>query len=464
MSIQFRVRDFRYPISIVLLRLLFERSQSWSIEDHAEYQRRLLRCVITQAYHQVPYYQDLFRTLRLRPADIRTIRDLQKLPLLPKATVRTHFHQLQAKNKNLYHARMYQTSGTSGAPVRFLLDKPANVLEFVHYWSHWSWAGYRLGKRFAELTSHYFLQNDELAKQPWRSQRSFGRLLLNSLSLCPDGVEELARALRRHRPSFLKGLASPLYFFALFLKEKKIEDITLRGVFSTGEVLLSSQRKLIEEVFHTKVYDSYGHMERTVAISECPSGRLHINPEYGVLELVDHSPLSVASDCGYRSVNVCAARVVGTSLHNRSMPLLRYEVGDLVEVEEPSPQCSCGRSMPSVRRIIGRQEDVVTTPDGRVISSLFIVFNQVAGISLGQVVQEAPDRLSVRVVPSSAYTSQSESDLYGYLRRFLGPAMHVDVEYMSAEALRRRTVGKFRTIISAVPAPYAAVIQTNQRT
>lgn len=459
MSILFRTRDFRYPISIVLLRLLFERSQWWSLEDHTKYQQRLLRQAVTQAYSQVPYYQDLFRKLRLTPADIRTVGDLQKLPLLSKATLRTHFRRLQARNKNLYHARLYRTGGTSGEPVRFLLDKPANVLEFVYYWSHWSWAGYRLGKRFAELTSHYFLQNDELAKQPWRFQRSFGRLLLNSLALCPDGVEGLARALRRYRPSFLKGLASPLFFLALFFKENKIEDITLRGVFSTGEVLLASQRKLIEQVFHTKVYDSYGHMERTVAISECPLGRLHINPEYGVLELVDYSPLSVAPpDYGNRSVNVFAARVVGTSLHNRSMPLLRYEVGDLVEVEEPASPCPCGRSMPCVRRIIGRQEDVVTTPDGRVISSLFIVFNQVAGISLGQAVQEAADKLSVRIVPSAAYTAQSESDLYGYLRRFLGSAMHIDVEYLSAEALRRRTVGKFRTIISQVPAPYRATI------
>jgi len=55
-------------------------------------------------------------------------------------------------------------------------------------------------------------------------------------------------------------------------------------------MLLPSQRRLIERVFRAKVYDSYGHMEGTVAASECPHGSLHINPEYGVLELVDKSP------------------------------------------------------------------------------------------------------------------------------------------------------------------------------
>jgi phenylacetate-CoA ligase len=124
-----------------------------------------------------------------------------------------------------------------------------------------------------------------------------------------------------------------------------------------------------------------------------------------------------------------------------------------VEVEEPARPCGCGRIMPCVRRIIGRREDVITTPDGRVIPSLFVVFNQVAGISLGQAVQEAPDRLAVRIVRSADYTGQSEADLHSYLRRFLGPAMHIDVEYLSAEALRRSTAGKFRTIISRIPVP-----------
>jgi phenylacetate-CoA ligase len=222
-------------------------------------------------------------------------------------------------------------------------------------------------------------------------------------------------------------------------------------MFSTGEVLLPLHRAVIEKVFHTKVYDSYGHMERTVAITECPSGGLHINPEYGILELVDRQPSANVPARTAGGATVVTARVLGTSLHNYSMPLLRYEIGDLIELQDPQLPCTCGRAMPCVQRIIGRHEDVITAPDGRVIPSLFLLFNDVAGIALGQAVQEAADRLVVKIVRTASYTRDSEADLYRRLNRFLGPAVRVEVQYLSLDELRPRTKAKFRSVISHVP-------------
>jgi len=450
-SVHFRVRDFCYPISILQLRELFERSQWWSLDELVGYQEQRLRQVVAHAYQHVPYYQDLFRALKLTPADIRTVSDLQKLPRLSKATVRREFSRLQARNSNRYRPRVHHTTGTTGEPVHFLLDKPANVLEFVHYWRHWSWAGYRLGSRFAEFSSDYFLRRDGLADQPWRYQRGLGRLLLNSIALTPASVDECISALRKYQPRFLKGLASVLYMFALFIEQRRAVDLTFSGIFSTGEVLLPMQRTLIEKVFNTTVYDSYGHMERTVAITQCPSGELHINPEYGVAELVDHSSASVVPTAGSDRADVVTARILGTSLHNFSMPLLRYEIGDLIETCNALRPCACGRAMPCVQRIIGRQEDVITTPDGRVIPSLFLVFNHVAGIALGQAVQQAPDHLVVTIARSARYTLQSEADLHRHLRQFVGPAVHIEVRYASLDELRPHTKAKFRSVISHVP-------------
>jgi phenylacetate-CoA ligase len=455
MTVEFTIRDFCYPIALLRLRRFFERSQWFSADELVRYQEQRLRQIIVQAYHHVPYYQDLFHRLKLRPADLQTLTDLQKLPTLSKATLRTEFQRLQATNGRRYRARLYQTSGTSGEPLRFLLDKPANVLEFVYYWRHWSWAGYRLGSRFAELTSHHFLKEESRTDQLFHYQALAGRLLLNSLSIAPGNVAAHAQALRTHRVRFLKGIASALYHFALFFQEQGIRDVSLQGVFSTGEMLLPYQRKTIAEVFHCRVLDSYGHMERTVAVSECPDGGLHINSEYGILELVEETPSRPVNGDG----QVYTARVVGTSLHNFSMPLLRYEVGDLVEVDEHPEVCACGRALPRVRRINGRQEDVLVLPDGRVVTTLFIVFDQAPAIAQGQVIQEEPNRLRVRLVPTPAYTARSEQQFLHYLRRFVGRDMKVELEYLSRDALRRDTPGKFRTIISRLrkPSPSAAL-------
>jgi phenylacetate-coenzyme A ligase PaaK-like adenylate-forming protein len=455
MSVQFRVRDFNYPLSIWRLHRQFERSQWWSLDELLEYQSGLLRDTIAHAYQAVPHYHELFRRSRLTPADFKSADDLPKLPTLSKATLRAECRRLQASDADRYRPRIQQTSGTSGEPVRFLLDKPANVLEFVHYWRHWSWAGYSLGARFAELSSHHFMQNDALSRQAWCYQAALGRLLLNSMVISPDGAVECVKAIRRHRSLFLKGLASVLSVFALFVKRAGIVDLTFQGIFSTGEVLLTPQRTLIEQVFHSKVYDSYGHMERTVAVSECADGSLHVNPEYGVLELVDKKLMQPTAQ--HRDARVLNAAVVGTSLHNRSMPLLRYEVGDVIQFEEPAQPCPCGRAMPRVRCIEGRREDIITRPDGRVVTTLFLVFNQVTGVALGQAVQDAPDRLAVRIVRAPEYTAQSEADLLGLLRRFVGESMRIDLEYVPAAVLHGGTTGKFRAVRSLVPTPFPAI-------
>jgi phenylacetate-CoA ligase len=449
MSTAFKLREFCYPNDLLRLRRFFEGSQWFSPEEQIRYQEQRLRQVVHQAYHRVPYYHDLFRRLNLRPEDIRTPTDLRKLPTLSKATLRKEFPRLRATDCRRYHPRVAQTSGSSGEPLRFLLDKPANVLEFVYYWRHWSWAGYRLGNRFAELSSHYFMGELSRASEVCRYQRFTSRLLLNSLSIGPDSVSACAIALRRYRPTFLKGIASALYYFAYFLQEAGIRDIWLRGVFSTGEMLLPHQRSLIEKVFRCRVLDSYGHMERTVAISECPQGGLHINPEYGVLEMLERPRASASNGERLEST----ADVVGTSLHNLSMPLLRYEVGDVMEVDENPETCPCGRSMPRVRRINGRQEDAIIAPDGRVITTLFIVFDKVPGIAHWQVIQDEPDQLRVRVVRTQAYTALSEESLRHFIQRFVGPDMKVRLDYLSLEALQRNVTGKFRTIVSRIQQP-----------
>ena len=164
MSVHFTVRDFGHPWSILRMRRLLERSQWFTREQMREYQEEQLRGVIENAYAHVPYYRHLFRSLSLTPADIRTLADLRRLPLLSKDTVRKEFEQPAGGQRAASPSKGRAHQRTSGEPLRFLLDKPSYVLEFAYYWRHWSWAEYRLGMRFAELSSAHFLRRG--AEQP----------------------------------------------------------------------------------------------------------------------------------------------------------------------------------------------------------------------------------------------------------------------------------------------------------
>lgn len=445
MALEFKLGDFAYPVSIIKLRSTFEKSQWYTKEEQTLYQEHLLRRITEHAYRYVPYYRDLFDSVRLKPGDIRRLPDINKIPILTREILRAQFKRLTATNSRAFRPQALCTSGTTGQRIQFLVDKPSNVLEFVYYWRHWNWAGYRLGARFAEFSSSFF--SKEKTGLTTCYQRLSNRLLLNSSKMSDAKVRAYIAAIRQRRPLFLKGLPSVLYYFSLFLRQQGIDDISFKAVFSTGEVLVPRFRKLIEETLGCKVYDSYSHMERTVAISECPRGGLHINPDYGVFQLVRQDDLRAEFADADFNRSCYAARVIGTSLYNFSMPLLRYDVGDLVLVN-PEEKCACGRQFPLVSAIAGRQSEVIMTPEGEVITAAFLVFEDVPEILAGQIVQESLIDLRVKVVPATYCSRAGEELLKSRLQRLVGPAMKITIERYESLELFRQESGKVKSVVS----------------
>ena len=439
MSIDFKLRDFFAPRTLLRLHRTLEKTQWLPSDELQGYQEERLREVIEHAHSKVPYYRNLFRELGLTPSDLRTVEDLERLPLLTKKAVRSNRSSLMADDIDRYGPKEYATSGTSAEPLHFFLDRTSNALEFVYYWRYWGWSGYRLGDRFAEFGSHFFLERPNVFDRPFCYQPYLRRLHLNSARVSPLGVKRMVEAIRRFRPKFLKGVSSTLYFFALNLKEANITDLSFKAVFSTGEVVTRLYRKTIEEVLNAPLMDSYGHMERTVSISQCPAGGYHVNSDYGVLEITGKE----ASKNGIGQ----AGRAVGTSLYNYAMPLIRYDIGDEIETFSEPQSCSCGRTLPLVKAIHGRSEDVVVTPDERFVTSLFIVPEFVQGIRFAQFVQVARDEMEIRIVPSSEWDRDSEEQLLQYTSRLTGDSMKLRLHQTSRAGLIQDHSGKIRSVI-----------------
>jgi len=442
MAIDFRIRDFFHPIGIYKLRRTLEHTQWLPAGDLSAYQEHRLAVIINQAYSHVPYYRKLFNKLGLRPSDIRSMDDLKKLPLLTKDTVRTSGLSLIADNAERYHPISYRTSGTTGAPLEFYLDKNANILEFAYYWRHWSWAGFKLGDRFAELGSSYFLHRDQLNESAASWQPHLRRLMLNSGQIAISRAKEMAHAIRKYQPKFLKGMASTVYFLALCLKEAGIDDLSFRAIFSTGEVLTPQYRALAESVLNCPVLDSYGHMERTVGISQCMQGGYHINSDYGFLELNDHK--TSAGD------NTLLGRAVGTSLYNLAMPLIRYDVGDVIEFFTEPKSCPCGRTLPLIKAIHGRTEDTIITPDGRFITAMFIVPEFTEGARFVQFIQDSRTSLQINVVPNESWNEKQKENMVHYAAKLVGTDMNLFIHLVQPDEIIADTSGKIRSVISYV--------------
>jgi len=443
MAVHFTPDTFRYPLGIWQLKRTLDRTQWLSEAELQAFQDRKAVETVRHAWEQVPYYRRLFRQAGIVPSDIRAAEHLRRIPILDKPTLRQDSKQFLAEDAARYHPRAFYTSGTTGSPIELYHGKHANMLEFVYYWRYWGWAGYRLGDRFVQVASLAFLKDPHLRGRLYKWQPHLGRLLLNSIEIRPERAEEIAGLVRRYRCRFLKGLSATLYFLALCTRDAGIGDLAFQAVFGTGEALTPKIRRTLGEVFHGHVIDSYGHMERTVGICQCPKGGYHVNADYGLLQV--ENP--------HKENGSTWARIIGTTLHSRAMPLIRYDVGDDVELFETPPQCPCGRTLPLVKGVRGRREDAVVTPDGRSLHAFFAIAELVQGADFIQFLQESTRRIEILVVPNRKWSDTTRLKLESYVRQAVGPDMTIRTREVAGKRIQRDPSGKIRAVISNVVAP-----------
>ncbi|MBI2352391.1 MAG: phenylacetate--CoA ligase family protein [Deltaproteobacteria bacterium] len=439
MAIDFRIRDFCYPIRIWTLRRFLERSQYQEPQVLRSYQERRLQNLVDHAYRNVPYYRGLFDSIRLKPSDIKTLADLSKLPVLSKETLRTHLKDLIAVNARRFLPRLYRTSGSTGTPLTIYNDRVSNALEFATYWWHWGWGGYRMGDRFLAIRPVPFRLHPRLKNHTWHFDPRIRCLYLSSLRFDPKEAEQYAERIRKFKPRFLKARPTVLYLFASALRERAIRDLHFRAVFTGGVNLLERDIKLARDVFHSKVYDSYGLMERVANIRQCEYGSYHINQVYGVVEVLDEK--------GDPATPGKRGRIVATGLHNWAMPLIRYDTKDFC-VPDSEETCQCGRTLPTVRSVYGFTEDPVITPDGRSLTALGTVFNAALGIKMGQIVQTTRDRIEVHLVRDTSYKDEDGEAVVRELHSRVGDGM--DLKLFFVNHIEPTEEGKFKWVRSEI--------------
>ena len=163
--------------------------------------------------------------------------------------------------------------------------------------------------------------------------------------------------------------------------------------------------------------------------------------EYGLAEVTDEQ--------GQPLPHGQVGRLVGTTLHNRAMPLLRYATNDMTALRPGV--CSCGRGLELMEDVTTKAEDVLTLKDGRLISPSVLThpFKPLDCIEGSQIVQTALDAVTVRIIPGDRYTDAMTRHLKTELQARLGSDVTIDIQFV--EALETSPNGKFKWVISRVP-------------
>jgi phenylacetate-CoA ligase len=190
------------------------------------------------------------------------------------------------------------------------------------------------------------------------------------------------------------------------------------------------------------VFDFYGLAERVLFATECEahSGR-HLNFEYGLTEIVDGTDHPVKN--GKMGV------VVSTSLQNLGMPFIRYKTSDVSQIRNQF--CSCGRHMLLLDDITTKAEDIVVTPDGRMISPSVLThpFKPMHNIEKSQIIQEEMNHIIIKIVKRPGYSENDTQTLLASFKERVGNDMDIMIEFV--DDIPTTKSGKFRWVISKVP-------------
>ena len=414
-----------------------EKTEHLSRRELLELQTRELKRVINYSYYNVPYYRRVFRKHDLKPDDIKTIEDLKKIPILTKEDVRYNFKSLISQRYHRWQYSIKHTSGTTGTALNIVWSNEATMKEYAFVERIRRRAGVDSRELHATFAGRIVVPLRQTKPPFWRYNSAEKQYYFSMHHLTKENLKYYTEKLRQIHPSYIEGYPSLIYVIAEYIL--KYEDpIPIKAVFTSSETLLSYQREIIEKAFQCKVFDRYGMTELAASIGECEEGGYHIDAEYGIIEFLKDGEEVSEGEVG---------EMVCTSFINDAFPLIRYKVGDLARPMEST--CSCGRTLPLVKEIIGRIDDILITKRGAYLGRLDHIFKEMHNIKESQIVQENIDKIIVKVVPREEFSEKDIGKLIEEFQKRLGSDMEIEIKLV--DQIPREKSGKFKAVISKVP-------------
>ena len=429
---------WRYgPETEQLVEEALEREQ-WSPQKWKTWQEERLAFTLHRAATQVPYYHDQWLSRR-RKGDKASWDYLENWPILHKESVRKNEQAFLVEDCDARNMFPEHTSGTTGKPLDIWVGRDSNLKWYslnearVKFWN-----GVSRNDRWAILGGQLVASFTHSRPPFWVWNAASNQLYMSSYHLSMEFGAAYIEALHHYKITYLLGYPSSMYSLALIASECNLSSPKLRVAISNAETLYQHQRELISEVFQCPTVDTYGMVELVAAASECNKGSLHLWPEVGIIEVM-HLDDDIALTDGENGRFIC------TGLINNDMPLIRYEVGDYGALHAADQKCSCDRTLPRIKDIEGRIDDVIITPDGRRVGRLSPVFKGDVFIHEAQVIQEDQEHLRILLVPAPGYSSSTDNIITQRLQDRLGN-MHLEFELV--DHIPRSANGKFREIVS----------------
>lgn len=426
-----------------LLSLLrqFEQTERLAPEQLLRQQLLQLSAVIDHARRTVPYYRDRFGGLPAGPLA------LQALPLLTRRDIQDAGHGLRstAVPPQFGASHENRTSGATGEPVTVLRTALDALLWQANTLRDHAWHARDPMLKLAAIRAVAPGTADPpqgIEAPNWGpASAALGRTGPAALLTLDADVAVQAGWLRRQAPGYLLTYPNNLAALLGHFGQQGERLPSLRAVLTVGETVPPALRATCREVLGVEIQDVYSSQELGYIALQCPSsGLYHVMAESVLVEVLD----AAGKPCAPGETG----RLVISSLHNHATPLIRYELRDHATVGGP---CACGRTLPTLARIAGRERNMVKLPDGSTHWPLvgFHRFRDIAPLRQYQLVQRSLGEIELRLVCDRALKTDEETRLAAVIRDALGHPFALRFVYFDGE-LPRSANGKFEEFVCAI--------------
>lgn len=384
-------------------------------------EKRFLK-IFRLAYTKAPFYRQLYEKAQISLDDIKTLKDIEKLPVITKEMIRECPERLLTCRK--WHLIRNHTSGTTGTPLTVFESWPSVWMAQAYLNSYRKQCGFYPGERMVSLRGNL------LGNRKSMYVHISNTLFLSSYHINEENISFYYKKIAGFQPIAIEGYPSSLYLMCLLFKSRGMQ-LRIPLTFTSSETLSDEQRKVIESVLNTQIYDHYGMTERTIQLDENLNHQGYFEtPGFSINEFVGNE-------------------IITTSLINSAFPLIRYKISDSIELLSPANIDNSFSNSNKIRCVIGRTEDYIVCKDGTKIVRLGFVVKDIAGIKMAQIIQYRQGEVEIRVVHGDILSEESAKKIRNNMIERTGKGnMEIVVKQVPFTELIMSPSNKYRYILN----------------
>ncbi|WP_299252443.1 phenylacetate--CoA ligase family protein [uncultured Aquimarina sp.] len=377
------------------------------------------------------YYTEILS--EIKSPDV--LSNINQLPIINKETLRNNISDIYTIERS--RGVISKTGGTTGKSLEVLYTKDDIQERFALLDDFRSNFGYKLGKKTAWFSGKNLLTQKDIKKNRfWKTDHIYNVRYYSTFHIHGKYLKYYIENLIKYKPLYMVGFPSTMYEIAKYGIANNIDFPAniVKAIFPTAETITDDIRAVLEGYFKTNLYNQYASSEGAPFILECKNKNLHLELQSGVFEVLDEN-------CN----PVNKGRMIITSFNTHGTPLIRYDIGDQIELSDDT--CNCGNNNPLVKEILGRISDYIYSEEiGKInLGNISNCLKGVKGIVKFQIQQDSIKELLVLIEKDSVvYTTEYEKKFLKNLRDRVGNSIKIGVRYVDEIPVEKS--GKFRLI------------------